>query len=261
MSLARSGRWVQRGLVLGMLLLVLNLLVAPVPVQLAAGVPEPTAGQRAMAAAATWPVSSGLLVSEVVTRGAAAADQYVELYNASSVGQDLAGLELVYVTASGLTVTRKQTWTGLLVPAHAHLLIANGGGIHAASADGLFTNGGFATTGGALILRAVAGGAVVDALAWGTASNTFVEASPGTAPPTGSSLERKPGGLLGNATDTNDNLADTRLEPAPVAQNLASAPVPAPTPAPSLTPAPTASATATIEPTPTDTPFSRPAGS
>ena len=182
MSLARSGRWVQRGLVLGMLLLALNSMLAPVTVQFAAGVAAPTAEQPLAVAAATWPVSTGMLVSEVVTRGAAAADQYVELYNASSAAVDLAGLELVYVTASGLTVTRKQTWTALPVPAHSHLLIANGGGVYAASADGLFTNGGFSTSGGALVLRAVSGGAVVDSLAWGTAANSFVEGTPGHGP-------------------------------------------------------------------------------
>src|SRR6476661_8413494 len=142
MSLARSGRWFQRGLVLGLLLLLVNTLMAPVTVNLAAGVAPGATLQPAAVAAATWPVSAGLLVSEVVTRGAAAADQYVEVYNASSAAMDLAGLELVYVTASGLTVTRKQTWTSLVVPSHAHLLIANAGGIYAAAADGLYSNGG-----------------------------------------------------------------------------------------------------------------------
>jgi len=257
MLLARSGRWFQRGLVLGLLLLMANTLVAGATINLAAG-PQPSLAQApAAAAAATWPVSTGMLVSEVVTRGAAASDQYVELYNASPAAIDLAGLELVYVTATGLTVTRKQTWTSLAVPSHGHLLIANAGGTYAAAADGLFSNGGFSTSGGALVLRAVTGGAVVDALAWGTATNDFVEGSVASAPPTGSSLERKPGGLLGNATDTNDNLADTRLEPSPTAQNLSSAAVP------SATPSPMPSATPTVAPSPssppTDTPTPTPA--
>jgi DNA/RNA endonuclease YhcR with UshA esterase domain len=268
MSLARSGRWIQRGLLLAVLLLIVNTLTAPVGVNFAAGqVPEATQ-QTAVAAAATWPVSTGMLVSEVVTRGAAASDQFVELYNASSAGIDLAGLELVYVTASGLTVTRKQTWTSLVVPSRSHVLIANASGIYAATADGLFSNGGFSTTGGALVLRVVSGGAVIDSLAWGTAANAFVEGSPGAAPPTGSSLERKPGGMLGNATDTNDNLADMRLEPAPLAQNLASPPVPGPAPSPSPTviptaqptetPTPEATATASAEPTTTPMPTGTP---
>jgi hypothetical protein len=187
MLLARTGRWFQRGLVLGLLLLMVNSLVAGATVNLAAGGQPSLAQAPAEAAAATWPVSTGMLVSEVVTRAAAASDQYVELYNASAAGMDLAGLELVYVTASGLTVTRKQTWTSLVVPAHAHLLIANASGAFAAAADGLFSNGGFSTAGGSLVLRTVSGGSVVDAVSWGSATNTFVEGSVGSAPPTGSS--------------------------------------------------------------------------
>ena len=248
---ARFERWMQRALVLGLLVLLTNLAIAPAVVPVSAPADGASRGaDEAAAAQVSWPASTGLLVSEVVTRGVAAADQYVELYNASAAPLDLAGLELAYVTASGLTVTRKQTWTSLLVPAYSHLLIANAAGIYAAAADGLFSNGGFSTAGGTLALRVVSGGQVIDALSWGSAASTFVEGSVGTAPPTGSSLERKPGGLLGNATDTNDNLADTRLEPGPVAQNLAAAPVPA------ATPSPTTSATA--EPSPTDLPTTGP---
>ena len=38
------------------------------------------------AAAVTWPPSAGLLVAEVVTGGASASDEYVELANASAGG-------------------------------------------------------------------------------------------------------------------------------------------------------------------------------
>ena len=110
--------------------------------------------------AAGWQVSAGLLVSEVVTGGVSASDEFVEIYNASDGALDLGGLELVYVTSSGSTVTRKQTWTSLLVPAHGHLLVANSTGSYATVADGLYT-GGFAATGGSLVLRTL-GGTVLD---------------------------------------------------------------------------------------------------
>ena len=191
---------------------------------------EPLAAQLAAqpAAAVTWPPSSGLLVSEVVTGGASASDEFVEIYNASGADLDLGGLELVYVSSSGSTVTRKQTWTSLLVGAHRHLLLANSAGKWTAAADGQYS-GGFAATGGSLVLRTLAG-AVVDSLSWGDAASTFVEGSAGPAAAANSSLERRPGGTAGNSTDTNDNAADTRIEPSPVAQNLAAASVPAASP-------------------------------
>src|SRR3954467_163460 len=132
-------------------------------------------------AAVSWPPSTGLLVSEVMTGGASASDEFIEIYNASSNTLDLSGLELVYATATGTTVTRKQSWMPLPVPAHRHVLIANSSGRWAAGADGVYS-GGVAATGGSVVLRVV-GGEVVDALSWGDASSAFVEGSAATAPP------------------------------------------------------------------------------
>ena len=57
----------------------------------------------------SWP-SSTLVVSEVQTGGTSASDEFVEVANQGAAPVDLGGLELVYVTASGTTVTRKATW-------------------------------------------------------------------------------------------------------------------------------------------------------
>ena len=212
--------------------------------------------ETAPLAAVSWPPSTGLLVSEVVTGGASASDEFVEIYNASPTGIDLGGLELVYATSTGSTVTRKQTWTSLVVPSHRHLLIANSAGIWASGADGLYS-GGMSATGGSMALRVV-GGTVVDSISWGDASSSFVEGNAGAAPVASSSLERKPGGAAGNATDTNNNAADTAVNSSPVAQPLAAAEVPAPTPtltlAPTPTTAPTPTATPTVAPTATPEP-------
>jgi hypothetical protein len=181
-----------------------------------------------------WPPSSGLLVAEVVTRGAAASDQYVEVYNAAPEPISLAGLELAYVTASGATISRKQAWTELVLPAHHHLLVANAAGSYSANADGLFS-GGFSTTGGTVVLRTTSG-AVIDALSWGSAASPFVEGVPGAAPPTGWSLERLPGGEAGNGRDTNDNSLDAQPTPSPEPRNIAAGPIPAAPPPPAPTP-------------------------
>src|SRR6478672_12801991 len=69
-------------------------------------------GNAPIARATTeWPPSSDLLVSEVVTGGASANDEFVELYNAGSLSVDLGGLEVVYVTSTGSSITRKVSWS------------------------------------------------------------------------------------------------------------------------------------------------------
>lgn len=214
----------------------------------------------APAAAVGWSPST-LVVSEVKTGGASASDEFVELANAGAAAVDLAGLEIAYVTSTGGTVTRKAAWatTTILEPGR-HLLLANGSGAHAGTADVVYS-GGLAASGGTIVLRAV-GGAPLDAVGWGDATNAFVEGSAVPAPAAGSSIERRPGGALGNGTDSNDNAADwfARLDPDP--QNLAAPAVPAPAPTPlpsepSATPEPSAIPTATptsTEPAATATP-------
>ncbi len=199
------------------------------------------------AAAVGWPPSAGLVVAEVVTGGASASDEYIELYNASATTADLAGLEVVYVTSSGATVTRKTAWTGsLLVEPGRHVLLANALGTFAGAADGTWS-GGLAATGGAIVLRPI-GGTPIDAVGWGDAVNGFVEGTAASAPAAGRSIERRPGGSGGNGVDTNDNAADFAVNPTPIPLGLAAEPVPTPTPTPTPTPSPTP--TPTIAPTP-----------
>ncbi len=67
-----------------------------------------------------------LVISEVMTGGASASDEFVELYNPDAAPLPLDGLELMYVTASGATVTRKATWgVGTAIGPGAHVLVAN----------------------------------------------------------------------------------------------------------------------------------------
>ena len=221
-----------------------------------------------------WPVST-LVVSEVQTGGASASDEFVEIANQGPGPVDLIGLEVVYSTATGGTVTRKATWAAsLLLEPGRRVLLANTSGVHATTAD-IGYSGGFAATGGAVALRVV-GGTVVDSVGWGDAANPFVEGSPATAPAAGSSIERLPGGGEGNGWDTNDNASDWFVNPVPGPQGLAAAAVPPveppptgspspsttplPTPVPTATPtvAPTPTPTATIAPTPSPTPTPTP---
>ena len=112
--------------------------------------------QRVAAAEVAWPPSS-LVVAEVQTGGASASDEFVEIANQGAAPVDLVGLEVVYATSTGSTVTRKATWaSSTILDVGRRILLANGAGVHAATSDAVYT-GGFAATGGAVALRVVGG--------------------------------------------------------------------------------------------------------
>lgn len=214
-------------------------------------------------------VTSHLLVSEVMAGGTSASDEFIELYNPSSMMLPLEGLEAVYATASGATVTRKASWPAGAagVPPGAHLLIANEAGIFAGLADVTYASG-LAATGGSVALRVIGAVTAIDAVGWGNATSSWLEARPAPAPVAGSSLERLPGGSLGSGQDTNDNLVDFVIQPVPDPQNSGSPPIPgtSDSPAPTSLPIPSAtaepSASSTVEPSgeasPTETPSATP---
>ena len=105
-------------------------------------------------------------------------------------------------------------------PGH-RILLANAAGALATLADVTYT-GGFAATGGALVLRVV-GGSPIDAVGWGDATNTFVEGLAAPSPAASSSLERRPGGAAGNGSDTNDNATDWFVQAVPSPQGVTAA--------------------------------------
>ncbi len=171
----------------------------------------------------------------------------------------------VYVTASGATTTRKAAFDSPLVLAPgAHLLVANSAGTYAQLADATYI-GGLAADGGSLALRHV-GGAVIDAVSWGTASNAYVEGAVAPAPPARSSLERRPGGAAGNWVDTNDNASDWVVQSNPIPQSLTSTPTPAPSSSPpdesstptSISPVPSGQPSESPSPEPTGEPTAEP---
>ena len=202
-------------------------------------------GSAALAGRSAWPTST-LVVSEVQTGGASASDEFVEIANQGSAPVDLLGLEVVYVTSSGSTVTRKATWTTstVLGPGRRFLLGNGSGAFGADRRCDVF--GWVRRDRGAIALRVV-GGAVDRCGRLGRRTNAFVEGTAAPAPSAGSSLERMPGGAAGNATDTNDNVPDWFVQAVPSPQGSARrrpgsgaspTPVPTPTAAPP-TPTPT----------------------
>jgi hypothetical protein len=211
-----------------------------------------------------------LVVSEVQTGGAGASDEFIEIYNPSPFALPLEGLEVVYVSATGLSVTRKAAWEAGHPPLNpgAHLLMANEAGIFASLADVPYANG-LAASGGSVAIRITGASTAVDAVGWGSAASTWLEGTPVEAAPAGSSLERLPGGASGSGQDMDDNVVDFVVRDLPDPQNLGSPPIPvataAPSPSgtvdpsvPSVTPSPSAPPTSTT-PSPTASPSATPA--
>jgi uncharacterized protein YdeI (BOF family) len=183
-----------------------------------------------------------LVISEVATGGVSASDELIEIYNPTTAALPLEGLELVYVSASGATISRRAAWelgAPLVPPAH-HVLVANELGSYAPIADALYASG-MAATGGSVALRIQGGASAIDAIGWGTAASPWMEGMPAPAPAAGASLERLPGGALGSTRDTGDNLADFVVRSDPDPQNSGSPPAPDPSATPMPSTAPTAS--------------------
>lgn len=197
-----------------------------------------------------------LVVSEVMTGGASASDELIELYNPSTSALPLEGLEVIYVTATGGTITRKASWAAgaAPLPAGAHLLVANAAGAFAGMADVAYVNG-LAATGGSVAIRIIGAATAIDAVGWGTAASTWMEGAATVAPAAGHAIERLPGGSAGSGQDTDQNDADFVERDSPDPQNLASPPIPVPSAPPTVSPTaaatPAASPTSTADPTPT----------
>jgi hypothetical protein len=200
--------------------------------------------------------SGHLVISELLAGAASASDEFVELFNPTSASLPLEGLEVVYVSASGATVTRKAAWSvgATSIPAGAHLLVGNEAGAFALLSDATYA-GGLAATGGSVALRIQGASGAIDALGWGTAVSTWLEGGPAPATAAGASLERLPGGADGSFQDTDDNRVDFIERDVPDPQNSASPPIsgPAPSASPTASLTPTPSPTASLTPTPSPT--------
>lgn len=214
------------------------------------------AGSRGPASAMEA-AAAHIVISELITGGAGASDEFIEIYNPTDEALPLEGLELVYASASGLTVSQRAAWEAgapPLLPGR-HLLIANELGIYAGIADATYASG-MAATGGSVALRIVGAASPIDAVGWGSAASTWMEGVAAPAPAPAESLERLPGGSSGSTQDTDDNATDFAIRTVPSPENLASPPVPdlgstgSPGPSVSSAPSPPVTPTPTTAPSP-----------
>jgi hypothetical protein len=145
-------------------------------------------------------------INEVATQGAGGAtDEFVELYNPCNVAVPLSAGRLVYRAAAATSDTYTlYAFTTQIVPAKGWFVVANGGFSGIADLKP-FQSGGLASSGGGVALEDGAS-VLIDSVAWGTASNAFIEGSAAPAPSATQSIARVPDG-----TDTNNNAADFQL--------------------------------------------------
>jgi hypothetical protein len=184
-----------------------------------------------------------LLLSEILTGGATAVDEYVRIEASGALPIDLIDIELVYISASGLTTRRLVSLAavGRLMPGDS-LLFAHSLGQYSASAR-LTWSDGISSSGGVLQLRRVGMTPdVLDAVAWGSATLTAGgEGLPVLVSSAGTPFMRARS-TTGALIDSNMNREDFAAQVPPTISPTAS-PLPTPLPTPTLSPTPTPSST------------------
>jgi len=161
------------------------------------------------------PPTARLRVNEVMTGATgAAANEFVELVNASTDAFDAGGYRVVYRAAAGTSDTLLGAIpAGTIIPAGGHYLLGGSGYVGPVGADQSFGIGLAAAAGGVGVQNP--DGVLLDSVGYGaTAANGFVEGHPAPAPPTtaapGSSIGRMPDGA-----DSNDNAVDLAVSSTP----------------------------------------------
>lgn len=170
------------------------------------------------------PAACAIRINELATGTTASGyEEFVELYNPCPTDIDLRGFALVYRSAGGAANINLLSDVGKTIPSLGFLLFA-GSGYYTAARDGVLATG-MAETGGGVAL-VDSGGAVIDSVGWGTATNAFVQGTtaapaPGDRVAPGRSIARSPDGK-----STGSSSADFTVttKPTPKAANQLIAP-------------------------------------
>src|SRR5262245_14947662 len=159
-------------------------------------------------------VSTNVVISEFRVRGPAGGnDEFIELYNLSSVPVDISGWKIRGSNSAGTVGDRATITTGIIIQPGCHYLLTNAaasGYSGTVQGDQTYTTG--ITDDGGIALT-LPDNTIIDQVGM-SAGSAFKEGTP--LANLGSTnlnrgYERKPGGTTGSGTDTDDNSLDFQL--------------------------------------------------
>ena len=167
------------------------------------------------------PLGCHPVINEVQSRGvgsdagAAASDEFIEIYNPCSTDFTVSGWKLAYRSAAGTTEATLVTLSGTIASG-GYLLYTSPTSTSLAIANGTWSSSGIADDGSAGLKDTA--GTLLDSVGWGAAvvTNPFVRKAPAPQPVAAQSIGRVP-----NGTDTGDNSVDFKkiTTPSPKAAN------------------------------------------
>jgi hypothetical protein len=149
-----------------------------------------------------------VLISEFRTRGpAGASDEFIELYNPTSSTVTIGSLKVRASNSSGTISDRVTITAGTTLGSGCHYLIANTAYTGSVTPNQTYGTG--ITDDGGIAITQADGTTIIDQVGM-SAGSAYKEGTPLAALSTNvnQSYERKPGGALGNGTDTNNNSND-----------------------------------------------------
>jgi DNA/RNA endonuclease G (NUC1) len=156
-------------------------------------------------------VSPNIVISQFQVAGGTANDEFIELHNTSSNPFDLNGFRLVYRSAAGTNDVLFAEWTSSTIIAPGGYYLIASTAYDGTPAPNLTYNPttcscSMSATSGGLAIRngALNSGIIFDAVAYGTATNAFIETSVTAAPPANASQSRANNGCQDTDNNAND---------------------------------------------------------
>jgi hypothetical protein len=148
------------------------------------------------------PCDGKVVINELMTAGASAYDEFIELYNPGGCAVPLGGWKLGYRSGTGSAAPPILTFApGSSIPAKSFLVI--GRPEFSGKKDITITSSTSMAADKGQVGLEDDKGTLVDAVGYGAATGAYVEGSPAPTPDTSGSISRKTDGV-----DTNDNAAD-----------------------------------------------------
>ncbi|RLC43834.1 MAG: hypothetical protein DRH70_09520, partial [Candidatus Coatesbacteria bacterium] len=165
--------------------------------------------------------SSRVIITEVQIEGNKSSDDFVELYNPSTNSVDISGFQLKKKTSSGKEYSIRVFPQASVIPAQEYFLWTNSDYASSSGIDADATSSQTLAEDNSIVLLDKDKN-ILDALAWGSSTDPFVEGGPFSQNPgQNQNLARKWSEKNQEYQDTNDNSQDFEIQnPTPKKQNI-----------------------------------------